>query len=315
MKYRLTAKVDGQLRLRPGVTEVCGQQGDTLVELVADVSGRVTHVRLTAPIPPESASQFQWTMRPPSEGRPAAIRITHDPEVARSVLAKMQLLESVLAFGFKGRSPLRRILWDEAMEELVPEEGEDRAEVSGIQVSHSKRDETCVVPEEVFAGIVAKAPLFEELCVPLAFHREGMNDHLERRFLQSFHNFYFVVEAMFARGKFSEREVLKAFGSSKLLSTICEGTIAAFEKSDAKHWAVLKELAATERLNTDVQGIQTLLFRLRGGLRHYSKGSKKLDPSPFREREVEPLALLAMLIASGCLNFRIREIRLETEGP
>jgi hypothetical protein len=54
-------------------------------------------------------------------------------------------------------------------------------------------------------------------------------------------------------------------------------------------------------------GLPRFLFRMRGGLHHYSRRSKR-HANPFNQATFEPVALLAMHVATTAILFRIVEL-------
>jgi hypothetical protein len=130
------------------------------------------------------------------------------------------------------------------------------------------------------------------------------------QYVAAFYQFYFIVEDLYADGKTSEKEVVKAFAASDDFTSILAMAVQNFSKATDRHSEILKRVMRAEKCEVTVEGLRTFLFRIRGHLHHYSARSTKPKGTSFNQREFETVALLGMLIARRAIDVQIsRRIR------
>lgn len=314
LKYQVRAKVDGTLYLAEPNSHIAAKRDGWEYRFESDGSGRVTFLSVVAPLPDEVAADASATIgdsrRP---GVKAHLEFKLTPGVHASVIEEMQRIESLISF--HAGHPVKRIRWHEPETTLVPETPEEEKRVQFWGVSHAR-----VVPEtpievekDFLQQIVAVAPRFSEIVVPLAFWREGMN-HMDRgEFVLAFNNHYFVLEDFYADGKSGQGPVLKAFARSAEFRTICAHALqeGRFKADDAES---LRELFEREQCGWDPSGLQRLLFRMRGNAHHYSAKSGGPHPTPFTQGRFETIALLTMWLATTSIATKIDSIKARNQA-
>ena len=309
MRYRLTVPLDGVVLLRDGRREVHGRRDGIDFSLVADERGRVTHVVVEAAVPEDKRSLFQSSIGPGARGTAATVHLGGDPQLFRTLIDALRVLESHLAFETPGA--IRQINFRERKHEYVPENDAERAAVPVFSYGTKQAypETPALVTESGFSNFLTSTPQFDELVAVKSFWIEGLNRFQQLQYVQAFHQFYFVIEGFFADRKTSERQVLKAFCGSAELTTILDAAVKTFSKPDERHSMRLRELMALEKCECSVDGLRRFLFRVRGRLHHYSAKSIAPTIHPHNQEAFETAALVAMFISRMAIDRRVIAIR------
>lgn len=303
MKLKLTATVDGTLKIKSASSAISAQHEDVTFTLTSDASKRVTAASVAITLTEEESRRCKSLVSHPAEGD--RLDVECPPDLYASAIRHLQALESNLSFGYVSAA-VTRIQWDEPTLDLIPENAEEEALINAwsIRVQQSYPELPAMMLEEEFQTMVEGAPAYEELVVSKAFYREGKNEFRKRRYVQAFYNFYFVIEGLFADGRFKETEVMRVFRDSKELQAATKITLATLAK-DAKQWSRMQGALGDRGFALDSEGMWRFLFRTRGELHHYFRGSSRQHGTPFANDKFETSALLALLLARQCVMVRI----------
>jgi len=115
MRYKLIARIEGEVYTREAITI---QQGALLFEFVSDPSGKIIEVGISTQLPDEAARRFRSSVAQDDQGR-LTLNIEEDLGVRETLVRELQSLEANLAFALMGA--LRKVRWDDARQELIPE--------------------------------------------------------------------------------------------------------------------------------------------------------------------------------------------------
>jgi hypothetical protein len=313
MRYRVKAPIIGRLFLTRGQTSLTSVRDGLILELLANEKGRVTHIQLTKPIPPDIAHKYSSTADKDPDGI-THIKIHGDKPFALSLLKELRLIESTLSFMYP-EHPVDRIRVDRISEEWLAdsEVEKQRLKVHAFSSRKSGPPPVVVIPGQI-DRCFQFAPRYESLMVPLAFYREGMTSFQEERFIPAFYNFYFVIEDFFADGKTATKEILKAFSSSSLLTTLLQRSLQSFAQH-RDHGPALKKLFHDVKCDFTIEGAREFLIATRGNLHHYFSKSPRTTGTPFNDAVFEPVALLAMELALGAIFDRTTELDKVAGSP
>lgn len=291
MRYRLKAKVDGTLRLR---RDLSIEADGVLTQFLRDKKGGLEAVSASTPV---EAERFATSVGPGRGSSKATIELKADPAVYERLVRHLHALESHLAFSSGGA--LRRLHWDTAEEDREAETEDEEQHIAVTRFGRQVIDPrpTVVLEADAAISIVAACPANSEMVVPMAFWREAINELSDRRYIQAFYNFYFVIEGFYADGKSSEREVLKAFQRSRQLTEITEWVLQQIKRQE-RHRKNLDAFYREARCTRDVIGTQRLLIKTRGQLHHYFSGRTRRQPDPFGQDHFETPAWLALNFAT-----------------
>lgn len=295
MRYALRAKVEGTLRIAEDFSvEVSGLRTD----FERGDQGLLESVVVSAEV---DASRFGATIGPGQGASKATITIESDDEVSSRLWTHLQALESHLAFCSGGA--IERIRWDEPEELRIAETEEEKQRVSipSVKRGFGNPRPQATLPAKAAKQIVEAAQRSDDdLVILKAFWREGMNDYIERRYVQAYYNFYFVVEGLYADGKSSKQQVLKAFQRSPEMREISEWVFDLIRR-DPVHWREMREHFVSMDCTKDAQGAQALLFEIRGALHHYSPKSRRAKADPLSEVNFHSPSWFAMSFAQMAL--------------
>lgn len=184
-----------------------------MVEFVPD-AGRVTHIEVTVPIPRE-----EWPRVTPNPNPGVKLHIETNAYRLPWIQRELRSLQGLLSvFGFDS------IELDQPSIQWIPET-QDEAEVLKLGAFSIKRSplpdhEIRPVSFDLVARAVMASDAAMEIDIPLNFFRRGMLDLRDRQFIEAFYNFFFVVEHLYAEGKFHKAAVVDAFKRSAALCSL-----------------------------------------------------------------------------------------------
>jgi hypothetical protein len=206
MRCEYRFKVDGKLRLeKDAAIDVDGMT----FQFHTVESGRVAHISVIVPVPRET--DWPTVAETPQAREKASINIpspgwTAFREELRTIEGMLSLhgLDSI-------ETDTVRITW-------LPESADEaaRLQLHSIEIGNSARDdrEFPSTAFDVVARCVLGAAGARDLQVPLSFFRKGRLDMIDRRFIEAFYDFYFVIETLFANGKSRAAAVKQEFAAS-----------------------------------------------------------------------------------------------------
>lgn len=133
-----------------------------------------------------------------------------------------------------------------------------------------------------------------EIEIPLNFFRRGMLDLRDRQFIEAFYDFFFVVEHLYAEGKFHKAAVLEVFKRSVVLCSFTNEVIADAACMLRHERAVRAEFEKTYALMTPDEALNHLVD-LRGQLHHQiPKRRDNWRPEDQSKYELDTLFLQAV---------------------
>ena len=308
MRYRLLSKVDCNLYIRQ-LTVI--ERDNIRFEFLPDDKGRTDEVAVSIKIPKEKLKEFKSSIYPGRGDEKIVININTDKELHDLLIFELQALESHLAFASSGA--LEKIDWNSSIVDFIPENNEEKKLIAATHLSHksSYSKKPFKISSQALEEIVSTPPEFGRLIIPEAFWREGMNYFQKFQYIQSFYQFYFIIEDFYAKGKTGEKQVLKAFQESKDFKEICEHSLQQI-LNKPKHSQRIEKLFKEEKIEMNGKGLQKLLFKIRGNLHHFFCKSPKTRGTPFNQKEFETEALLTMHISMTAILYSMVDINRET---
>ena len=213
---------------------------------------------------------------------------------------------------------------DECKTEWLPETDEEKQKLQLSSFS-KKRDNSLpeslpYSPIDMFVRTILALPDLRESETPLNFYRRGKHDIYEERYIEAIYDLYFMLEFMFADGKFKKYDVIEKFLNSKELLESIEKVQQTTDPQIASNSALLNEFTQKYQSKSQKEIIEHIV-QLRGDLHHYN--AKKLNiwhPSKQRDFKVDALTILQIcheIISNRTiavlLDKRHMEVFLETE--
>jgi hypothetical protein len=245
--------------------------GDFEYGVETDKDGVVTFI--TATYSANDPSLWPSITKDPEPGIAANIAM-HSPGLDRAQAA-IRTAEGILAF-----FGLERISWGNPEEIYLPESDEERQMLSVHRMSHSTKKVTALDMEPISFDILGRALLRAENLsaheIPLAFFRKGKNDAYENRHIEACLDFLFMLETLFANGKFKTSQVVAEYTSSKtLLDAIYKVTQDTILLDIAQHRGPTHRKRLSEKYMAKSPGeIAESFVDLRGQLHHHSLKDK-----------------------------------------
>ncbi len=261
MKCKYRFKVNGRIRLSTRIP-IPVSSGIFDCELK---NGLISHIIVTVPITQrdhwpsihkETSSVAKATVR---ISTPHLFFITHTLRSLQGLLSLFGGLNSI------------NLLTPEV--EWLPENEQEESELKLYSYKSEMRrlpdEEIKPFPFDLFARSVMAADATADTEVVLNFFRHGKLDMYNHEYIEAIYDFYFVIETLFAEGKFRRAAVSKAFqGSEKLRSFIKEAMKTL--PLEIMHLKGLRaEFDKTYR-EKNIDEVIEYVFDLRGRLHHHS---------------------------------------------
>jgi len=181
--------------------------------------------------------------------------------------------------------------------------------VTNYSTSKKYPDSVAKITSEGFTKLVEYTSHTKALLPAKAFWLQGKNDFADFRYVQAFYSFYFVLEWLYANGKFKTAGVLEQFEKSSVLNSALEAAIQSFRGQD-RHWrAILKDMPWLRGDAVDVPAIRRYLVEVRGRTHHVSGKDKVRFPSREGGQQYETPALVAMYVATLVIETEERTLR------
>jgi hypothetical protein len=194
---------------------------------------------------------------------------------------------------------------DQPLREFLPETPEETAacQITSIRYQRRDREKLPIVPNTtdlLIRCIVSRGKLapYE---VPLEFHRRGVDDRYREQYVEAIFNFFFVLEYLFAGGKFRSAQVVENFlASPELLAGLAEARtqfLGAIQSED-----LAKRFREKYGDQSDEEIVQTIV-ELRGKLHHQS--IKRTNWHPALQKEFEMDADLLGAVCQSVLMAKV----------
>lgn len=216
MKCKYRFSVRGKLRLDSNVPVTCAG-----LEIQAELQNGILHY-LTVTIPVPNKTDWPTVRENPQPGVKLHINAT-----SPGLLRIQRHLRTVQ--GFLSLYGLRGIDLEQPAIEWLPENEAEKAALSVFGYNQSlvkiRDEELPPLSFDLFARSLLAADTAAQLDVPLNFFRRGMIDIYERSYIEAIYDFYFMLETLFAEGKFKKAQVKAKFCGAPKLCTAIEQTL------------------------------------------------------------------------------------------
>jgi hypothetical protein len=305
VKFTVQADVDSEIVLSAPLRMVLNAR---TVDFGIDKDRRWITVTVTAQV--LDHSKFKWGLEPvtptlPNQG-PVKIHARFDVSIYGQIREDLQNLESSVALMF----PLRHIHWETPRLNVVfetPEEQNppDWSPLMDFKPGRSRR--AVVQPEdETFQSFALLSTRHSQIAVALSFWREGSNEFEEGQFINAFYNYYFVLEGLYAKGKFKSDAVLSEFRRNSELRESMEMFLK--EGAPANHITQVTDMLTRRTFTKDPDGILKLIVHTRGDLHHFADNPNKTQPSPFNQHQFEGLSSIMRFVSRRALMSRMMRV-------
>lgn len=290
MKYSMESRVDSKVLIGNTVNVV---EGNKEYILTPNKDGMLASIKIITKV--DNPEKIYSKIEEGNERVKAKITVETDETIVSDLRSDFQYIESTLAFG----GNLRRIFWEEAKQEWIPETEEERSKlkVFALSLNRGYPNKPVTLTKKDFVQIIRDKSKYDCLTTLKSFYREG--DHFFRRFqyVNAFYNFYFIIEDLFGGGKTKNKQIEESFKSSVELKETIKWVINTQIKTHERHSKNISRLLREGNLQNTMEGIIKLLIRMRGRVHHYTSKSSRKQATPLTQRDFESIAFLAMGIA------------------
>jgi len=283
MKCKYSFPVKGYIRFDTGIS-FCSS--NRVYELKAK-EGLFSELSVTIPNFPETCLP---TIAQHKEGEiKASITVPIDP-FWDDLVSDIRTIEGALCIW-----GAREINIDYCTTEWIPETESEKEKIQMFSFSKSRKDKPPgnlpPSPIDMLIRSIFVVPQLKENETPLNFYRRGNLDIFEERYIDAIYDLYFVLETLFADGKFRKNEVVSKFCKSKELLdaiNISQKDIHPEIKSNRNLLSVFRE----KYLNKSKDEMIEHIVDLRGFLHHHTLKKKDIwHPAKQREFKVDALTL------------------------
>jgi len=223
------------------------------------------------------------------------ITVETDEVIFRELRSDFQYIESYLAF----IGNLKKIHWEEARQEWIPETPEEksRLKVFGVSLNRRYPDTPAPIGKDVLIEVIRGKTKYDGLTTLKSFFREGKNFFTQFRYVDAFYYFYFIIEDLYGGGKTKNVDIERNFKSSRELRETVEWVMQTQINTSEKHSKGISQLLVEEKIQNGTDGIIELIVAVRGRLHHYVSRSSLKQATPLNQRDFESPAFLIMGIA------------------
>lgn len=291
MKYSLEYAVDSIMFVEDEITY---HEKDKTFVLIPNREKRISSIKIVISIKDPELYNFKFESH--LDKRQHNLIIDIDKTIRDDLTGEFHSLESMFAFP---KPFLRKIYWENPKQEFIPETEEEKSiiieesKVAGAEWRLSYPNDYSLLQKDYFIELMITRNKYTELMIPKVFFREGVNEFKAFRYINAFYNFYFIIEDLCGGGKAKNEHVEGEFKKSKEFRSFVQWMIDDIKNDDnKKHFEDISIYLKNYRKNFDVDGIISIIIRMRGQLHHYSRKSTQIQGTPFNHHQFESLAYL-----------------------
>ena len=246
---------------------------------------------LTVEVPLTSRDEWPKVHRNPTPGVKAHIE-TREPHY-KAIRSQLRTLQGLL-----GLFGLQSIDLDTPEVEWIPDSDEERESLPlfSFQSEPGSLPDDAIGPVsfDLLARSIIAAESAAEIEVPLNFFRRGIRDMQARDYIEAIYDFYFVLETVFAGGKFRSNAVLQEFQKSATIRRCVDGALKSPDTFPGQSFQPCR----SEYANLSVDQALDRLVKLRGRLHHHtSKRRDSWHPDEQRTFKCDAVFLQAVTFA------------------
>lgn len=235
-------------------------------EFETDVDGKLTHISAVAFVTDRS----MWPTIKPSKEPGIVVQINLTSPFHPIARKDLRTAEGILSL-----VGIRSIDFDKAEESWLPDTPEEKLELQLYGVTRSTIETpVCEWPFTSF-DLLARAFLAahkgREIETALSFFRKGRLDVLEARYIEAVFDFLFMIESLYAAGKFKSAQAEEQFLNAEDLQAMIAATV--MDSTLRQNVAGDKRIAASfarDYLDKSAKSITQHLVKLRGFLHHHT---------------------------------------------
>jgi hypothetical protein len=257
MRFALICDVESSIQL---ADEVVVKLGDREYSFIPDATNTLHRIKVTADVARPEYFTFS-SLQHPTLG--ATIAIGSDGQLYEALTHELQELESLLAFSYN----LNRIHWEHAREERIAERPEERG--FGFQLVPEYKEARIPITRGELTSLLNNKKLLSPLAVVKSFWREARNSYNASRYISAFVNSFFILEGLYANGKFGKKEICRQFLACPPFVDSITRLFAMVQQECPEHLHKLSKGLEQSGKTLDVKEFAELLVATRADLSHF----------------------------------------------
>lgn len=285
-KYRFSVK--GRIRLSATIPLVCR---GTTYELARNEAGVIEAIEATVKVPNED--DWPRSTPNPQPGVNLGLHIT-SPGLP-FIQIELRVVEGLLSlYGLEG------IDIENPAQSWHPDTEEEKKRLHIFSFAnsfhHLSDSELRPAPFDLIARSFIAAWDAKDIELPLSFFRKGRIDSRERRYIEAFYDYYFVLETVYADGKSKNNAVKEAMkGNASLLALVEKALSADIFLATIARELPLKAAFDSRYRNKSAADVVDHLVETRGFLHHHnSKRPGIWHPEDHKRFEIDALVIEAI---------------------
>lgn len=257
MRFALVCDVESSIQL---ANEVVVKVGDREYSFMPDDTNTLRKIKVTAEVArPELFTS--GSLHHPTLGPTFAMGM--DGELHEALIHELQELESLLAFSFL----LNKIHWEHPREERIAERPEERGFTFHFAPEYT--EVRMPITEADLTSLLNNKKLLSPLTVVKSFWREARNAYNASRYISAFVNSFFILEGLYANGKFSKKDICREFLDYAPFVNSITRVFAMVQEECPEHLDKLSKALEQRGKTLDVTEFTTLLVETRAELSHF----------------------------------------------
>ncbi len=284
------------------------KEGKFEYSFIPNDKGILEKINITVKV--DNPEKFKSEIKPSQENGVSHIfNVGGDKELFDLIIDQFQTLESAYAVQFG----VKKIYWESTQNSVIPETEEEKllVQISSTTFEEKYPDPIVQVKPQLLFDVIQSLDDYKELKILLGFYREGKLEYSSLRYINSFYNFYFVLEGLYGNGKTQNNDVQKEFMKSKEFDNVISLMLDSFNTHlDKKQEIETKLKEHSKKLDKD--GLIHLLLGTRGDLHHFNP--KRIKGTPFNHKDFHLMSWVSMGLSLHSLLRKIVIINRKRNG-
>ncbi len=191
---------------------------------------------------------------------------------------------------------IEKINWENPFIKWIAETEEERIPINAYRRDFSFDKQRYGMSLKWLDGLITSRRMLSHLVLPFSFYREGMVHYKKQEYINSFLNFFLMLEGAFANGKFRKNDVITEFKKSEVLVNSINKAIQTIERQANQIHKKWLDKYYDRQTNLNSDEIIKILVKERGALSHYSMQNKRRQRNSFENKNYQTIAFIAMMI-------------------
>lgn len=281
------------------------ERNNITFDFIPNNKNELSHIAISMRMSKKKLRNFENSMIRESPNAPIIITIGDTSDLDEQLIAELRSLEANLSF--LTRFSLHAIELNRVERKFIPETPEEEKLISiGSFVSQIEYDTPPFhLSEKTVSKFFDIIPEIEEITELKALLNSAMIAFHSFRYIDAFRYFYFVVEGLYAGGKYNKEKVLEEFSNSGEFKKITTKALDPQNIGEKDHTDILN-LLAKKQLQPTTEGLQSLIYDIRASISHYNSRNKANNPH--NHNEFKSIARVMMFIAQYAI--RLQEVKV-----